>query len=364
MEKPSFSVSGGPTPSNGQNSSDSENRPEFKRKTSSFFPWSEPTDESTKFTFSKLRRFPILGAAGLFGSLCTIALSAMTLHFFDKQPVEERAFRLLPKPAAFLSVILSLNTLMVHLAISQGMAVSWWVRASHKNATVKDMHNTWAAGSIIEALLAWKAFNYVALATVIVATLPVNGVLLQNALTSFRGSVSLNPIPVDYNFANRIPINWTSGSLNGDGSVGVYDNKFANILSDVMARNFSDSVITKSSLTNCNGTCTANLTGLGFSTTCLSEWVPYNMLNLSQWEPAIENTTRKRYLVLSIDVIWDYKNPNTMLVNVLDKPYDTCTGDFLVTNCTLQMGPEYYSTRVVFNSTGSNVTEHAWSHYT
>ena len=305
----------------------------------------------------------MLGAAGVFGSLCTIALSAMTLHFFDRMPVEERVFKLLPKPAAFLSIILSLNTLMVHLAISQGMAVSWWVRASHKHATVKDMHNTWAAGSIVEALLAWKAFNYVALATVIVATLPVNGVLLQNALTSIRATIDQQPEFINYNFANRLPVNWTSATLNHDLTVAVYDNKFSTIISDTVARNFSDPVITRSKLTTCNGTCYADLAGLGFKTTCSETRVPYNIPTFDQWTSAWKNDDPSAdYLVMSVDVIWSVFNPNIIGVNVLEKINATCIGEFLVTNCTLEMGEEYYSTKVDFNATGSNTTTHSWKH--
>jgi len=254
---------------------------------------------------------------------------------------------------------------MVHLAISQGMAVSWWVRASHKHATVKDMHNTWAAGSIVEALLAWKAFNYVALATVIVATLPVNGVLLQNALTTVRSTIEQYPDFIDYNFASSLPVNWTSAKLNTDGSVGTYDNKFSTILPDVIAREFSDSVITKSRLTNCNGTCYADLAGIGFSTTCSQSRIPYDIPTPDEADSIIKaDSPDMDFIVLSVDIIWNALNPNTIGVNVLEKDSEGCTGEFLLTNCTLEMGSQLYSTQVVFNATGGNSTDFTWTHNT
>lgn len=109
--------------------------PESKVSTEggAFFPWLDDEGHK-KMSIATLTRFPIMGAVGLIGSALTVLLSFLVLHFFNKVKVigeVETGYRKhLPKPAAFLSIVLSLNTALVHLAVSQGVAVTWWYRAS------------------------------------------------------------------------------------------------------------------------------------------------------------------------------------------------------------------------------------------
>lgn len=92
-----------------------------------FFPWLEPDEENPKLLSKKtLSRFPILGAVGLIGSAVTVLFSLLVLSLFNGHKVITKDYHhILPKPAAWLSIILSLNTALVHLAVSQGLAVTW-----------------------------------------------------------------------------------------------------------------------------------------------------------------------------------------------------------------------------------------------
>lgn len=87
-----------------------------------FFPWLED-DEHKSLKANVIRRFPVLGAIGLAGSALTVLLSWMTLFFFSGHKVIDGGH--LPKPAAWLSIILSLNGILVHMAVGQGIAVTW-----------------------------------------------------------------------------------------------------------------------------------------------------------------------------------------------------------------------------------------------
>jgi hypothetical protein len=119
-----------------------------------FFPWLEGDEEQQKFSAKVLTRFPILGAVGLIGSALSVILSWLTLHFFNHHNIITGR---LPKPAAWLSIILSLNSILVHMAVSQGIATSWWYRASRKDTTVADLHNVWATGSsVVAAVTQWR----------------------------------------------------------------------------------------------------------------------------------------------------------------------------------------------------------------
>jgi len=82
-----------------------------------FFPWLEADNQ--KFSTRSISRFPFMGAVGLIGSALTVILSALVLHFFDGKPVVTGR---LPKPAAWLSIILSLNSICVQIAVTNGRA--------------------------------------------------------------------------------------------------------------------------------------------------------------------------------------------------------------------------------------------------
>ena len=81
------------------------------------FPWLEADNQ--KFSTKSLTRFPLSGALGLIGSALTVVFSALVLHFFDGKPVVTGR---MPKPAAWLSIILSLNSVWVQMAVTNGRA--------------------------------------------------------------------------------------------------------------------------------------------------------------------------------------------------------------------------------------------------
>jgi len=81
------------------------------------FPWVEA--DNARFSFKSLSRFPLMGAVGLIGSALTTVLSALVLHFFDGKAVVTGH---MPKPAAWLSIVLSLNSVCVQIAVTNGRA--------------------------------------------------------------------------------------------------------------------------------------------------------------------------------------------------------------------------------------------------
>ena len=81
------------------------------------FPWVEADNQ--KFSLKSLARFPFMGAVGLIGSALTVVLSALVLHFFDGKAVVTGR---MPKPAAWLSIVLSLNSVCVQIAVTNGRA--------------------------------------------------------------------------------------------------------------------------------------------------------------------------------------------------------------------------------------------------
>jgi Protein of unknown function (DUF3176) len=98
-----------------------------------FFPWLEAGEKPQRAVTKLAQRFPI-------GSALTILLSFTVLWCFREHTVipQESYF---PKPAAWLSIIGSLNSILLHIAVSQGLNISWWFRASRTETTVAELHN-------------------------------------------------------------------------------------------------------------------------------------------------------------------------------------------------------------------------------
>lgn len=248
------------------------------QKSQNFFPWIEGNkdeDGSEGISFKKLARFPIIGAIGIIGSAATVILSWGILRIFSNRIITDLPEHL-PKPAAWLSIVTSLNSILLNIAVSQGLAITWWYRAMKTETTVKELHSTWATGSsILEAIMSWRSLNYIGLATIIVATLPINGIAIQESITT-ASTWYYSGDDLQLNVASFPPANWTSAELNEDNSFQVYDVPWAHILPQVIA-NEAGFVTTLSNLSNCPGECYANVTAIGFQSVCKTSSVPYDL---------------------------------------------------------------------------------------
>jgi hypothetical protein len=315
-----------------------------------FFPWLED-EEHKNLTANVIRRFPVLGAIGLVGSALTVLLSWMTLFFFSGHKVIEGGH--LPKPAAWLSIILSLNGMFVHMAVAQGIAVTWWYRASRQTTTVAELHNIWATGSsIVSVITSWKSFNYIALATVFVATLPANGILLQNAITT--GSIDTNfNRTTSFGISSALPAGF-SADLNEDGAIATYKTAWQAAIPRVISNMDAGSLYRSYGAFNtCNGTCQVNLDHVGFNATCVDSTLPYDLpLNSHSSNVTADET------ILSLDLTWNETHPNQIGLNTLYKSDGGCTGVYKVTNCTLDMAKVNSPVTVSYNI--SNDAAWAW----
>lgn len=312
-----------------------------------FFPWLED-EEHKNLRANVIRRFPVLGAIGLVGSALTVLLSWMTLFFFSGHKVIDGGY--LPKPAAWLSIIISLNGILVHMAVSQGIAVTWWYRASRQTTTVAELHNIWATGSsIASAIMSWKSFNYIALATVFVATLPANGILLQNAITSGIHYTSFNHT-TSFGIATALPAGF-SADLNEGGEVATYKTTWQSAMPRVIS-NMDGMYKSYGQFNTCNGTCQVNLDHVGFNATCVDSEIPYNLpLNIHSSNVTANET------ILSVDLTWNESHANQIGLNTLYKPEGSCTGAYKVRNCTLNIARVNNPVLIEYNISNDN----AWS---
>jgi hypothetical protein len=140
---------------------------------SRFFPWSADNGEVNIQDVAKAQYVPWLGLCAMILSGMTILFSWIVLKVVNGHVQKEESYL---KPASWLSAILSGNSVFLHIALSEGVTTAWWFMASRKNTTVRDIHDMWSMGQSLSAvLLAGKRFNYVALANLFVASIPLNG---------------------------------------------------------------------------------------------------------------------------------------------------------------------------------------------
>lgn len=195
---------------------------------------------------------------------------------------------------------------------------------------------------VLSAVLSWKAFNYIALATVFVATLPANGILLQNAVTT---GVVYDSITSSVNFviASAFPSGF-SAVLDSDNVVSSYHQDFQGLISSII----DAGTITSTSTDNtCKGDCEANVTVVGFKDTCTTYTLPYTLPLDSQASNETADST-----ILEIDIAWNASTRNSIQVNTLYKSDSACEGLYQVSNCTLNLGKAILPVRVQYNTTG------------
>jgi hypothetical protein len=112
------------------------------------------------------------------------------------------------------------NSVCLHIALTEGHNIAWWFRATRTDATIQDLHEIWAYGtSTVSALSSGRKFNYIALATLFVATIPLNGLILQNSIAIvpvFQTTNLYSTFPTQ----TSLPLGW-SAPINSDGTIGL-----------------------------------------------------------------------------------------------------------------------------------------------
>ncbi|EXJ60470.1 hypothetical protein A1O7_04623 [Cladophialophora yegresii CBS 114405] len=304
---------------------------------SRFFPWSAENGEVHLQDVAKARYVPWLGLSAMMLSGMTILFSWIVLQVVDGHLQKEESYL---KPASWLSAILSANSVFLHIALTEGVTMAWWFMASRKSATVRDIHDTWTMGQSLSAvLLAGKRFNYVALATLFVASIPLNGFLLQNAITIVPSFRNTTHIPINVGIVNEWPAGFSA--YLSDGSFSRYNDVFGDAMQLIdgdTGTYWDDTYLNKAKdpdsglcgVLDASGTCTGRVVAPGFWPNCTTSYVPYNM----DPKDYPNQTLTRRIFSTSID--WDVETPNVFTFSSVLKYLPDCDGQYLVRNCTFQ----------------------------
>ncbi|EXJ65217.1 hypothetical protein A1O7_01558 [Cladophialophora yegresii CBS 114405] len=301
---------------------------------SRFFPWSADKTEVKLQDITKARYVPWAGLGALALSGLTILFSWIVLRVIDGHKQREERYL---KPASWLSAILSGNSVLLGYAMSEGITIAWWFTVSRRNATVWDIHEAWSLGSsLFTVLRAGKRFNYIALATLFAASIPLNGLLLQNAITTVPGT-HVNTTMIKVGMAPHLPKGFSADL--SDGSISTYGQIFSQALL------FADRDLTTSRVDpfyinapmwngsgSCGaddllGTCTGRASSPGFAAECVDFSEPFDI------DPRSHNGQPFSAMIFSSKIDWDVNTPGEFNLTLRLKDASDCVGHYLGRHC-------------------------------
>lgn len=333
-----------------------------------FFPWSQFPNDKIHFQKSS---FPVKGIIALIGAVLTVLCSwALLFATQNTQQWEQRypGVAKVLKPASILSAIVSTNGILLHMAFSDGIAIAWWLRATKTRATSDELHETWAtSSSVLQAIQAGNRFNYVALATILVATVPINGIFLQGALNVKPHFVDIGSANIVLPFANNFDPGF-SGSLTTNGTLNVINTTFSGQAYNFFARGNKDFIVlysnttsgatvdynTNSHPTNCKDTCVFEAPGLGLDMSCDELDDPSFNFTVDTSQPGWEDLAivKRGLPIYSTEFGWSVSDPNTIQFNLTSKDTYGCSGEYYRLACRLRAKKVTYPAILQLNNSG------------
>jgi Protein of unknown function (DUF3176) len=311
------------------------------------------------------RSTPILSFTCLVATALTTIISLAILLGIRNKPVwPSNGIYGFMQPASWLSVLLSICSVCLSVALSDGVSVTWWRQASKEHATIEDLHLAWAAGtSYLDAVRnrAWKRYKYITFATLAILLIPINGFLLQAAISTeivtqvHNANITIPMVPfLDPGYSafndglsdalDPAGTPWSNvwaqvqnvlGSKNAQYAyIGTYEDGTYNYGGPFPFTYSNDSVYT------------THAQGAGFDVSCETYSHPYN------FTPTVEhNITGGR--IFSATVSYDLTSPNNMTVEVYWKNESSCAFHILGKRCKLAAATVLYPIQVQMNISSS-----------
>lgn len=272
----------------------------------------------------------------------------------DRKPEIETKFL---RPAPWLSAIISINSILLQAALLEGLSVAWWYNVERYGRTtqgLKALNKTWRQGTSFFAVIrSWKAFNYVALATVFVATIPIEGFLLQSSISQYYDQ-KLNHTTLHLPVLSSLPFGFTAEV--DDGTIQPSAD-FMSVQSTMDGQTklpigtFNTAAISQFDWIGCEnrnhtGICKTNVTIPGFNLTCTTSTQPYDM---RPGQHSNQSSFTER--VFSSGISFNVTNPNVIVLDILYKPNQTCNGNFYRKTCELRVAKMSFPVQVSSDQT-------------
>lgn len=165
------------------------------------FKYDEIDKKGNPWQPSFSRRAPWLGLAAMLGALIGVLAAMVVLHVSNNKPIHDWTVQ----PTVYLAIASAATNVLLHFALTEAVTVAWWRRALQRDTTIADLHHSWETGqSLWAALTSGRHFSAIALASILVALVPINGPLLQRASRVRQGRFE-QETDVHINIAHEIP---------------------------------------------------------------------------------------------------------------------------------------------------------------
>lgn len=213
-----------------------------------------------------LRNFPWIGLLALITVLMCGAGAFVVLWTVDNRTQAHWIPHITPNMAV--TILNSVSTIALGIAISQGVAINWW-RQALKGSTIKDLHRSWSfAASIVQLVLSGRYFNVIALASLMAKFAIIDGVLFQRALTT-QAIWEPKAVPKEISGFARTQFP-TTGYLDGTGEGVLSETPAWNALLNNWLQNPSQQSVSIFNMTGSDDYCYTSAVGPGFAWSCTS----------------------------------------------------------------------------------------------
>lgn len=252
------------------------------------------------------------------------------------------------QPSVYLAIASAFTNIFLRFALNQAVTVAWWRRASRPNTTIADLHRYWSFGdSLWESITSGRHVNIIAVASILVAIVPINGPFLQRA-SRVRFAAIQKSSNVGVQIAPTLPEGYAGVISGRQATVSLLSSGFRKV---VDASNTNEPIHINSQ--GCVGQCAMAIPGAGFQVNCEPTTSQYKLESIDTFTNGVEQSFVN---VFSIQFVWgakDYNYGEIIHLNIVRKAESGCIGDLQVQNCSLV--PAKVNYQVVMDANRSTI---------
>lgn len=209
-------------------------------------------------------QLPITGVGALIGIIICSVAAVVVIYTSNGKPKSQ--WKIHAAPNVLVSIFTSVASILVTMAVGQGITISWW-RKAMKGATVEDLHQSWSFGTSMMALVTgWKFWNIMALTALCTKFAIIDSTLFQKALSTRTALGPPGQVQAPVFALEAFP---PTGTLNEAGNSTANMNYAMTWDTSFWIQ--SDTSIDSSYLEGfyeCAGLCSLTYRGIGFQSTC------------------------------------------------------------------------------------------------
>ncbi|KAH8126884.1 hypothetical protein FP744_10001087 [Trichoderma asperellum] len=239
-----------------------------------------------------------------------------------------------------LSLLVGVAVLFLTVANSEGLAISWWIKAL-KGTKLKELqYDLEVTSNLLVGVFRPSLFNLVTLSAIIALIVSVGtSAIMQRSSTTISKSIGPYPTNIDVPVLNTtLPANF-SGWAGSGSQISLLMPAFASVYKEYSNRS---SIVMPSSCGN--STCQLHITGPGFDVDCTDDAVNYDFGQLASAAPVHQITTFQT--VINFESKQDPNSLSHMNMSMLYKASPTCSGKLTRHHCVLRAAAVDYAVTI------------------